>query len=526
LCEADSSRPLPHPVPASLISSAGHNENCCTGSFDAARIVASEFLTGGAQVLLRNGAGKTTVELDAQDGSSTNAGGYLRLLRNDGKTVVSLESELDNGNSGLLLYDFTGTKETVRLTGSEGGMQGGLLSLRNTNANPTIQIRAQETSDPTSASVLQMNQNSGKQTVALRSTYGGTEGGALLLGNSSGNTTAELAGDGGENQGRLLLKHSSLATRVKIDGDGINNGGQVDVYNAESDVTASLTGELGSSQGGLLLYANDILGAHETVRITGAHNGTGAGYMQFKTRDDQTTVTLESEDEWESGRIELKRGDGARTVRLTGDLDGDGKGALQLFKADGVTETVRLTGAYLGTGGGFAHFKDASGNITVQINGDDNGEGKITTEVLQITGGSDLSERFDVSARPATPIEPGLIVCIDPDRPGELRVSDRAYDSTVAGVISGAGGVKPGMLMGQRGTKADGRHPVALTGRVYCYVDADFGAVKPGDLITTSGTPGHGMKAEPGQAAGAIIGKAMTSLAHGQGLVLVLVSLQ
>ena len=73
---------------------------------------------------------------------------------------------------------------------------------------------------------------------------------------------------------------------------------------------------------------------------------------------------------------------------------------------------------------------------------------------------------------------------IDPDRPGELRVSDRAYDATVAGVISGAGGVKPGMLMGQRGTRADGAHPVALTGRVYCHVDADYGSIKPGDLIS------------------------------------------
>jgi hypothetical protein len=93
-------------------------------------------------------------------------------------------------------------------------------------------------------------------------------------------------------------------------------------------------------------------------------------------------------------------------------------------------------------------------------------------------------------------------------------------------VVSGAGGVKPGMLMGQRGTVVDGKHPVALTGRVYCRVDAGYGSIKPGDLITTSDTPGHGMKADPAKAAGAIIGKAMTPLADGRGLVLVLVSLQ
>jgi hypothetical protein len=496
-----------------------------TGTFDAARIVASEFLTGGAQLLLRNGAGKTTVELDAQDGSSTNAGGYLRLLRSDGKTVVSLESELDNGNSGLLLYDFTGTKETVRLTGSEGGMQGGLLSLRNTNANPTIQLRAQDTSDPTSPSVLQMNQNNGRQTVTLRAGLipGALGGGSLSLGNSAGNTTVDLTGDGGENQGRLILKHSDLANRVRIDADGPNDSGELKLYDSDGTETIQLLGAQGADKGAVI---NMHDGDGTTTITLDADDANEGAQVELKKGNGTTTLTLAADDDWDGGRIELNRGSGARTVRLTGDLDGDGKGALQLFKGDGVTETVRLTGSYQGTGGGFAHFKDSSGNITVQINGDDNGEGKITTEVLQITGGSDLSERFEVSAKPATPVEPGLIVCIDPDRPGELRVSDRAYDSTVAGVISGAGGVKPGMLMGQRGTKADGRHPVALTGRVYCYVDADFGAVKPGDLITTSGTPGHGMKAEPGQAAGAIIGKAMTSLAHGQGLVLVLVSLQ
>jgi hypothetical protein len=46
-------------------------------------------------------------------------------------------------------------------------------------------------------------------------------------------------------------------------------------------------------------------------------------------------------------------------------------------------------------------------------------------------------------------------------------------------------------------------------------------------LLTTSDTPGHGMKAtDSSHASGAIIGKAMTSLARGKGLVLVLVSLQ
>ncbi len=119
------------------------------------------------------------------------------------------------------------------------------------------------------------------------------------------------------------------------------------------------------------------------------------------------------------------------------------------------------------------------------------------------------------------------MVCIDPARPGKLTVCRRAYDRTVAGIVSGAGGVRPGMTMGQLGSVADGKHPVALSGRVYCRVDASAGPISPGDLLTTSDRAGAAMKVDDhARAQGAIIGKAMTQLDDGEGLVLVLVSLQ
>jgi hypothetical protein len=155
--------------------------------------------------------------------------------------------------------------------------------------------------------------------------------------------------------------------------------------------------------------------------------------------------------------------------------------------------------------------------------------GMTRTGILQITGGSDLSENFEVSSAPdaASDVQPGMLVSIDPENPGKLIISRNAYDRRVAGIVSGAGGVKPGMLMGQEGTVADGGHPVALTGRVYCWADASNGPIEPGDLLTTSNTPGHAMKVtDHTKAQGAILGKAMTKLEQGQGLVLVLVTLQ
>ena len=152
--------------------------------------------------------------------------------------------------------------------------------------------------------------------------------------------------------------------------------------------------------------------------------------------------------------------------------------------------------------------------------------GKVNVRVLGITGGSDLSEQFEVSDEDGK-VKPGMVVCIDATNPGNLVVSKESYDRTVAGIVSGAGGIKPGMLMGQKGTEADGDHPVALTGRVYCRADASNGSIEPGDLLTTSDIPGHAMKVtDYVKAQGAILGKAMSSLKSGKGLVLVLVSLQ
>jgi hypothetical protein len=151
--------------------------------------------------------------------------------------------------------------------------------------------------------------------------------------------------------------------------------------------------------------------------------------------------------------------------------------------------------------------------------------GTVKAGILRLTSGADVAEPFDVGG--AETIEAGMVVAIDSESPGKLKVCDDPYDRCVAGIVSGAGGLSPGMLMGQEGSPADGEYPVALTGRVYCWVDASGGPIKPGDLLTTSSTPGHAMKVtDYERAQGAVLGKAMSSLDEGRGLVLVLVTLQ
>jgi hypothetical protein len=149
----------------------------------------------------------------------------------------------------------------------------------------------------------------------------------------------------------------------------------------------------------------------------------------------------------------------------------------------------------------------------------------VSTGVLTITGGADVAEPFPITAKDA-PLVPGEVLIIDENKPGHLKRSEREYDSRVAGIVSGAGGVKPGLTLRQHEVM-EGSTQVALTGRVYVKADCSNGAIKPGDLITTSRNPGRAARASDAQRTpGAVIGKAMSPLDQGDGLVLILVSLQ
>jgi hypothetical protein len=145
----------------------------------------------------------------------------------------------------------------------------------------------------------------------------------------------------------------------------------------------------------------------------------------------------------------------------------------------------------------------------------------IVTGDVQLTG-ADCAEDFDAIDPDAA--EPGTVVVFVES--GAVAVSDRPYDSRVAGVVSGAGGYKPAVIFDRHG-RAMGRRPLALIGKVYCKVDAGYNPVTAGDMLTTSATPGYAMKAtDPTRAFGSIIGKALSALPTGRGLVPILVSLQ
>ncbi len=150
--------------------------------------------------------------------------------------------------------------------------------------------------------------------------------------------------------------------------------------------------------------------------------------------------------------------------------------------------------------------------------------GNARVDVLEVVG-ADLAERFPTTE--TEPIEPGMVVEIDPDNPGHMRLATSAYSRLVAGVVSGAGGLPAGTIMGNLPGHEEAT-PIALSGRVWVLCDTSAAPIAPGDFLTTSDTPGHAMGASDAhRASGAVIGKAMTGLDQGQtGLVLVLVGLQ
>ena len=151
-------------------------------------------------------------------------------------------------------------------------------------------------------------------------------------------------------------------------------------------------------------------------------------------------------------------------------------------------------------------------------------DGRVAVHVLQINGGSDVAEPFSIDGDETA--APGTVVIIDDQNPGKLKVSQSAYDHRVAGIVSGAGGIQPGVTL-QQDNLATGTTMVAIAGRVYTRAEALSEPIMPGDLLTTSGETGCAMKAtDKDRSRGAIIGKAMSSLRGGTGLVLVLVNLQ
>jgi hypothetical protein len=130
-----------------------------------------------------------------------------------------------------------------------------------------------------------------------------------------------------------------------------------------------------------------------------------------------------------------------------------------------------------------------------------------------LTRGMDVAERFPTAA--GSKVEQGQVVVYDEHALG-VRPCAQAYDATAVGIVSEA----PACIIGL----GSGDVPIAMCGRVPCWVDADIAPIAAGDLLVSSPTPGHAQKlVDSSRSGGRVIGKALQSLASGKAKILTFV---
>jgi hypothetical protein len=318
--------------------------------------------------------------------------------------------------------------------------------------------------------------------------YGETDIGQAIFGVATGSGVA-ICGQGGQYAGQFN-------GAVQINGAGQFNGAVQVNDTSNTDAFASTSGSANhaavaahNNNGGFAFWGNSDSPSGTGIFARGATQA--AAFVQTDAKSNQDGLVSTA----------VCKGNAA----VAAHNNGGGFGFWGSSDSDGGTG-IYARGAKLA-----ALFDGA-----VQVNGNINMGGN---DVVF----SDCAEQFDVSADVVA--EPGTVMVITED--GRLRPSSLAYDRRVAGVVSGAGDFRPGIVLGVMPHSRRSQVAVALVGKVYCKVDASEASIRVGDMLTSSLTEGHAMKAgDPARAFGAVIGKALRPLATGIGLIPILIALQ
>lgn len=335
----------------------------------------------------------------------------------------------------------------------------------------------------------------------------------IALSGESGRILAGTTGNAGEirildDEGRTALELTGENAALRIGSDGLEGDIIVrdilgrDVFTFDGNAAALYIGYAGNE--------GDIRVRDTAGREVFNFNGNNAALYLGETGNE--------------GFIRVRDLQGRNVFRVNGDsaavyIGSTGNEGDLIVYNDAGRDVFNFNGSNalldLGAVGsdGDLWLRNSSGDVTIQLDG---ASGQV------ITDGADCAENFAV--QPDVSLQAGMVMVMAED--GRLCPSHNAYDKKVVGVISGAGDFQPGIILdGRKDSK--NHQPIALNGKVYCRVDATDKAVTMGDLLTSSTTPGHAMKADdPLRAFGSVIGKALGTLNSGCGLVPVLISLQ
>ena len=268
--------------------------------------------------------------------------------------------------------------------------------------------------------------------------------------------------------------------------------GKIEVRNTSgTNVGITLNGDTGNITAGHAGADGDlVLRSGDTNPANRIHLDADKALISAGGRGKDGHLTLRSGGENPRDRIRLDAGKGNIWVGGN-DEDGD----IVIFPKDAATHRENIAEATI-------HLDGDAGDIKLM--------------------GADCAEYFEVVE--SHEIDPGSVLVAGQER--SLGLCNEAYDKRVVGVVSGAGEFKPGIVLNKKVGKEKGT-PVALVGTVFCKVDAQYAALELGDLLTTSPTAGHAMKAvDSDKSFGTVLGKALGSLESGQGLVPIIVTLR
>ena len=242
----------------------------------------------------------------------------------------------------------------------------------------------------------------------------------------------------------------------------------------------------------------------------GANNGDGHIKVNNQGGAERVYLTVDGQD---SGYLRIRDGDGLRRVSLDGSKVSP---SLNVYNAS--DERIVFIGKWSNAETGGAFFTNKSGERRVSLGVHDDGDGYVRVNGTIV---HDYAEILELATRDG--VRPGSVVSYDAAAGGIVAASV-ANARRVVGVISGAGGFRPGMVIGSRSDESRDL-PVSMSGVVYVRVSSEAGEIFPGDLLIPSSVAGVGMRAsDPNSAAGMVFGKALEPWSGtGEGLVLMLV---
>lgn len=350
-------------------------------------------------------------------------------------------------------------------------------------------------------------------TLTLTPMAGGLVGGdstALFFGEDEvGNRGMLYLYDGDNDELKLFGKNYNVLDGGTFVGphQSVNRStGEYKVH-GNSTFTQQVTVRDEASLNGMTFMSDDVFAGAQSTSII------------LNNQFDQPSIRMYGNANMHSGFMELRFA-GERTIKLDGATNNGGE--ILLY---GPNKHVEIQSNSTVTKGGRIRLFNKAGSARLVMDSEYGTDGlaRIICDEIEIRGGADLTEAFDINSDVVP--EPGMLVCVDESSMGDLTVCSEAYDTKVIGVLSGANGIRPGMRMSQEGSIADGDYPIAVTGRVFVKANAQNGAIRPGDFLTTSDENGEAMKAgKQDKTRGAIIGKSLSSIVDG--FVLILISLQ